>query len=199
VVLRIAIVTSVLALAARALLWSIVDVLTPFAIWPIGMATAIALGVNLVFAVVHLALRARTDGVRAATPLAVLASAGALLTVVPFDHIAIRADYAFHRGQRARALVLYGQNHLEPVWTNPHGALLKLPPDLASASRGGGEIVTCGAGTDASLLFFTYRGMLGHYSGFLYRPDGTPPPDDCEDGRYREVVREDERWFFVSH
>jgi len=48
------------------------------------------------------------------------------------------------------------------------------------------------------ILFFTYRGVLDNFSGFMYRSDNTLPAEGDFGGNWAEKKRIDQNWFWVA-
>jgi len=88
------------------------------------------------------------------------------------------------------------------------GALTRKAPDANliklrgwnSLSLGGNEIVVHQAAEGPYVLFFTFRGVLGHYSGFLYVPEGGSPESyaNSNGDRFIEVTPLEPHWYFVA-
>ena len=66
---------------------------------------------------------------------------------------------------------------------------------------GGNEVVVEEHDDKTYVLFFTFRGVLDNYSGFLYVPDGGSPSlfSDLDEQQFTQIVPLEENWYFVSH
>jgi hypothetical protein len=195
-VLRLAVTISAILLCVLALQWTLIDWFTPFLVFPLLNVVWVVFAGSAIASVVHL-VRSRW---RAWRPLAVQAATLALAVTVPFTSLWIDAQRLLYAADRQRAVALYREGRLRSVRSGVQAEVWALPDELRGASKGGGEIVAYGYGPDASLLFFTYRGILSRFSGFIYRPDGSPPPAELEEGEpFREIERVGDHWFFVAH
>ncbi|MEK1832858.1 hypothetical protein AAAC51_39785 [Priestia megaterium] len=56
-------------------------------------------------------------------------------------------------------------------------------------SKGGGDIVVETKGKAKSILFFTYRGMLDNFSGFVYNPNDNKPSKSDFNGDFKQIKK----------
>ncbi|MBL4954371.1 hypothetical protein JK635_19615 [Neobacillus sp. YIM B02564] len=49
-----------------------------------------------------------------------------------------------------------------------------------------------------SVLFFTYRGILDNFSGFVYVPNDQRPYKNDFDGDFKEIEKLDKSWYWVG-
>jgi hypothetical protein len=70
-------------------------------------------------------------------------------------------------------------------------------PDV---SKGGNEIVVEEHGGQRFVFFYTYRGILSHYSGYLFVPTGADPRS-FRDAADRRIAfdRRSANWYFLTH
>lgn len=184
--------TGALVLALAALEWTLMDALTPFGFLPVATAAAWLFAASGVLAVVALGLRLRTDRLRAARPLLVQAIVLLAASFVPFARIALELDFRCHGADRERVVELVRAGRLRP---GP--GLVPLPAALAHVSRGG-EVEVIAGGERATVLFFTFRGVLDHYAGFVYSAADAAPADPGDEIPWREVDRYGRHWWWVS-
>jgi hypothetical protein len=66
---------------------------------------------------------------------------------------------------------------------------------------GGNEVVVERHGGETYILFFTYRGILDNYSGFLYVTNGGSPSlfSDLSEEQFTQIVPQEQDWYFISH
>ena len=78
--------------------------------------------------------------------------------------------------------------------------MVELPDSEASVSKGGNEVIIERGEEGLYVFYFTYRGVLDNYAGFLLVPEGGDPRrySDIEHGGARQVQRFGGRWYFVS-
>ncbi len=75
--------------------------------------------------------------------------------------------------------------------------LAKLPPEYRHISRGGAIMVERDDGV-TSVFFFTFRGVLDNFSGYMYRSNDTPPPQYLMGGDWVQIERKQPYWFFCA-
>jgi hypothetical protein len=72
-------------------------------------------------------------------------------------------------------------------------------PWASGTSNGGGDVLVSRNTHGLSVLFFTYRGILSHYSGYLYRSDTLSLPVEVFGDRVCESQRMEQHWFFAAY
>jgi hypothetical protein len=185
-----------LLLSVLAFQWTLVDWLTVVLFLPlVWFADAIS-AVAAIFALVVLLVRVKTDGWRAAQPLAVQVAVFAVAATVPFTGITLALDFRMNRGDREKVIEMVRAGTLQPRRADL-ASIAILPADMRHVSKGG-EILIAATGQHPTILFFTFRGVLSSFAGFAYCDDGNPPDDGAFLTRWREVVKYDEHWYWVS-
>lgn len=177
--------------------WSLIDWLTP-------LLYVAALGaVWLVFALAVLsalfsAFRHRRQGPRAALPLGLCLAAFLLAMLAPFTDLWLWVNFHRHQAEREAVVRQISGGELRPG-TSPHDKLVALPPG-SGLSQGGDQVIVERHDGRLYVLFFTYRGILDNYSGFLFVPPGGDPAlFDARQGRTPQLIRYGEHWYFTSH
>jgi hypothetical protein len=79
-----------------------------------------------------------------------------------------------------------------------NSSLIALPSEFAAVSLGGVEVVVERNGDQLKVLFFTFRGVLDSFAGFVYTSDNSAPTDGDFAGRFAINRRLEERWHYVS-
>ena len=84
------------------------------------------------------------------------------------------------------------------VGHNPN--LIALGSGAALVSKGGNEIIVEIHDGARYVFFFTYRGILDNYLGFLFVPAGGDPRRFSDLGEpSTQLIRRDEHWYFAAH
>ena len=198
---RIALTLSVTTSAALLLVlmfeWNIVDAITPFLVLPLLALVWLSILVSLVWALAH-GYRQRRDGFAAFVPLFVSVCAIVAAVSVPFTEIWLYANFHVDKDARERVVSEIRSGKLKPNVSH-NGYLIALPLGH-HVSMGGNEIMVQGAPERPFVFFFTYRGILDNYSGFLWVPSGQNPQqflDAAEPGT--EIVSYGGNWYFIGH
>jgi hypothetical protein len=105
---------------------------------------------------------------------------------VPWTQIAITADFWFKRSAREAVVADILAGRLVP---NDRG-IVPVPFGL---SAGGNEAMLEPCAPQACALFFTFRGIVDSYAGFLFVPDGS----QLGDVYYAEQIPFGGNWFWV--
>lgn len=142
---------------------------------------------------------------RALCPLAVWVLAFAVLILVPFTRLTIDADYSLHKTDRADIVARVQDGSLKPdtsAESSGGGVLISLGRDEPKVSKSGNDIIVQKSLSGGYyVFFFTFRGVLDNYSGFLYAPDGADPRQfrDLMDPTLIDLVDYGEDWYWASH
>lgn len=136
---------------------------------------------------------------RKATYPAVINIATALAVVFfPFTRIWLEFDYWLYRADRFAIVDAIHQGDLLPnIDHNRH--LIRLQDSAPTVSRGGNEVVIQAHDNGYFVFFFTYRGILDNYSGFLYTPKGAGVGDYARlrGETFVEAIEMEHQWHFV--
>lgn len=173
--------------------WDLVDILTPFVepglkgfLWLLFCATSM-----LAF---YVLLCARGAGVvRRLLPMAATIIALILLLTVDFTALILDLDFKTNLANREKCVAEF-LNHVEN-----NSEMAALPAKFAHLSKGGGEVMIVAQGKEREFLFFTYRGVLDNFSGFLYRSDSQEPTTGKLTGQYGHVKKLRDHWYFVAN
>jgi len=65
-------------------------------------------------------------------------------------------------------------------------------------SNGGGDILLEKANEQYFVLFFTYRGVLDNFSGFVYSSDNKKPQLRQFGGYIKAIVKMKKHWYYIS-
>jgi hypothetical protein len=75
-------------------------------------------------------------------------------------------------------------------------SIIHLPNEYRHLSKGGGDIMAENQGN--MVFFFTYRGILDNFSGFIYSAGDLEPQNDDFGGDYKEIKKMAKNWYWVS-
>lgn len=120
-----------------------------------------------------------------------------LLFLIPFNQIVIDLNFKMYKTNRIEVVEKIQDGTLQPN-VSYNASLIRLPKEYDHLSSGGGEIIVEKHGETYSVLFFTYRGVLDNFSGFVYSPDDVEPNLDTFGGDFKEIEKIDEHWYFVA-
>lgn len=189
---------SFLALSAAFWTWALIDLEPALVFMPLHwvVAPAILFAVTLWAMAVAFGVKRRGRG--ALAPLAVCVVAWILLATLPWLRLWLAFDFAWKLSERERIVEDIRRGVLGPN-VDYNGAMVALGRSYAHVSAGDNEVVLERRPEGPWVLFFTFRGVLNHYSGFLYVPEGGNPEtfSDLSDRRH-QVVPYGHGWYWVA-
>ena len=198
--LAIALCVFIAAIFISLFRWTLVEYLTPFIEPYVEMTIGLLFCVSLAWSTVHL-IRAWKHGARSAlSPLVTNLVTVIMVTLVPFSFLTMQFDFRTH--YRARMTVVSGvlDGSYENLVQNKggRGDLIALPTHLSYLSSGGGDIIRWHRQNATLIFFFDYRGILDSFSGFVYSSDDSPPREGDFGGRFEEIERLRQNWFWAT-
>lgn len=196
-VLLFSIATSVGLMVVKWYQWDLIDLLTPFLFFPLQLLVyGVWLGA-VVWSVAEIFTQTERRQIQAFVALTIATVTAIAIIYVPFTQITLAIDFARHLDRRQEVVVSVDSGALKPNVSH-NSSLIRLPEKYRDLSKGGGEIVVEHQGDTTMILFFTYRGILDNYSGFVYRSDNTEPPENAFFGNLKQSEKMKDRWFWVA-
>lgn len=177
--------------------WNIIDAFTPFLGGPLlGLAWLLVM-ISAVLASVH-AFRHKNKGVYAFVPLMISTSTLLAAFFVPFTQLWLYANFNLDKAAREQVVEEIRSGTLVP--NVAHNEKLIALPKGSGVSMGGDEIVVEGPSSNPYVFFFTFRGILDNYSGFLWVPNGGRPEQFGDAGEPgTEIESLGGNWYFIGH
>lgn len=167
------IISSILLVLIYAFKWSLVEIITVFLMMPLYGFVWLFFIVCLVFSLTGL-LDFKSIGIKCFVPLGVHVVALILVAYVPFTMLWLKADYMINKEQREQVVDKVLNGELQPN-VKYNASLINLSDGYPRLSRGGNDIVVEDHEGLTYVFFFTFRGVLDNYSGYLYVPKGGSP------------------------
>lgn len=177
--------------------WTLMDILTGFLFSPLSGFMWITFWICLACSVVYSFLGLMVKDWRTLLPLGINISCILIVLFVPFTAISIDLDFRINYEKRAQVVSMVESGKLQPN-VNYDRSLILLPAQYRGLSNGGGEIVVERAGNATEILFYSFRGVLGNFSGFVYRADDTAPTQGDLGGNFVEIEKLREKWYWVA-
>ncbi|WP_211314846.1 hypothetical protein [Thioalbus denitrificans] len=191
------IISALLLLLSLVFQWDIIDALTPFLGGPLLGLVWLLVVISAVLGSAH-AYRHRSKGASAFAPLMV--SIGTLLVAffVPFTQLWLYANFNLNKVAREQVVEKVKSGTFAPNVAH-NDKLIALPTD-SGVSMGGDEILVEGPSSNPYVFFFTFRGILDNYSGFLWVPDGGRPEQFGDAGEPgTEIESFGGNWYFIGN
>ena len=148
---------------------------------------------------VTLLLLVRNGGAKFALPFLIYALTLAVLIYAPLQQIALQQNFHWHRQNRERIVARVEAGELKPN-VDYNKNLIALGAREPNVSARGNDIVVDETEEGTYVLFLTSRGLKHYFTGFLRVPPGGDPNKffEFEDKPPSQLVRYDERWYFVA-
>jgi hypothetical protein len=131
-------------------------------------------------------------------PLIVAAISTSIFLFVPFTALELKLDFREHLEPRTaaaqRILIREAGAKATPPW-QPRSE--KLSRSEAGLSEDG-EVMVALNNKDQFVFFYTFRGILEHYSGFVYSATDAPPEDSDFGSTLVEVDHLRKNWYWVA-
>ena len=195
--LGVAIASSVTLLVALSFQWDIIELFTPFLGGPLLGLMWLVVVFGAVWSIIY-AYRYRREGLAACSPALVYGCTIVIALVVPFTQIWLYANFHLNKAVREQVVAKVRSGEFSPNVSH-NGNLIELPEGYG-VSKGGDQIIIQGPRDNPFVFFYTFRGILDNYSGFLWVPDGGSPQqfqDAGEDGT--EIEPLGGNWYFIGH
>lgn len=79
--------------------------------------------------------------------------------------------------------------------------MFKKYSEYSNVSKGGNEIIVEEHNGLKYIFFFTFRGILDNYSGFIHIPEGGDPSQflDFDEKESTQIVHMEGNWYYASH
>jgi len=194
--LRAAIVAAVGLLVVLATFWTLTDLITILLAMFLPTVAWLSLAGIALWALVF-AVRHPHQGRKPWVPLAICVGAAAVGALFPFTDLWLSVNYHLHRSGRMRVITALEEGQLPTPRTSDSTVVVHLPW-ATGTSNGGGDILVERESDRLVVLFFTYRGILSHYSGYVYTSDDPPALSRAFGERVRQSTKVEPHWFFAA-
>jgi hypothetical protein len=171
--------------------WQLIEIFTPF-FMPI--VWALAYGIFLISAILSLVTWLKKKDCK---PFVIQAITVILLFLIPVNQIVLNLNFNNNKTDRNAVITGIEEGIITPNVTH-NSTLIHLPDRYSHVSKGGGDVVIEKQGDHYLVLFFTYRGVLDNFSGFVYSPNDNEPQARSFGGDFKEIVKIDTNWYFVA-
>ena len=189
--LLLSLISSLLVILVSLFQWDLVDIITEFLMLPIWLFVYAFFIIITVGALIHLFKNRKWQ------PFVIQLITIALWFFFPFNQVDLDFNFKIHQDKREEIATKIENGVIKPnVPDSP--SLIQLPKEYTQLSKGGGDIVLETKGKTKSILFFTYRGTLDSFSGFVYDPNDNKPSKSDFDGDFKQIEKVHKNWYYVS-
>ena len=195
-VIYISIMSSLLLILLYFLQWTLVEYITPFLI-PLVFSLFWGLfTLSFLYSIIEFFRNTNRTRRKAKVSLIVMLLTLIFVVTVPFTKIIIRVDFWMNYLKRHEVVNWLQSTQIQNKATF-ETQFLELPIELSRVSRSG-EIIFSIDNGDLKVFFFTYRGILDNYSGFVYDSSASNKLQEFLGDNVREEIKMADNWFWVS-
>lgn len=193
------IVASVFVLLMSAFEWSLIDKLTPFLYMPLLGLVWLLFVISGITSLSCFS-KFREIGLKVVIPISIVFTSFLIAYFVPFTTLWLKADFALYKEEREEVVKKVNVGELIPNVSH-NDSLINLGDKYPLISMGGNEIVVKEYEGLKYVFFYTFRGILDNYSGFIYVPSGGDPREysDLSESNSTQIISLGENWFYASH
>ncbi|MGM0852416.1 MAG: hypothetical protein ACQEWI_07375 [Bacillota bacterium] len=191
VILIMSVVSSVMVVSLAFFQWELVSILTPFLMPVLWLTAGGYFLVITIFAVIAVFKN------RNWKPLLIQVLTVIFMIFFPFTKVTLEMDFKRNHDDRMSVVKKIKEGALTQN-VSYKDSIIHLPREYDDLSRGGGDILVEEKEEDMKVLFFTFRGILDSFSGFVYSSSGEKPRTGDFGGDFNEIEKLDEHWYFVS-
>jgi len=194
VILWVSLFASLLLIMLAVFRWKLVSVLTVFIAPFISIAVGSFFFIILVSSIIYgLGNKARLKFV-AFRPLLINVVAMVIYFFAPIAEWELKYDFVHNLNRRMEVVNAIQSGSLT---LNKNEKLLSLPKQWHELSEDG--VILCEKDSSrTTILFFTFRGVLDHFSGFIYRSDSAIPEKSIFGGNFHEIEQINNKWYWAA-
>lgn len=171
---------------------SIFIIISPFYLFPLEILLNVAFFVVLGWALIYAVLKFKTDRHKAYIPLAINIIIGFFIYLFPIQNLVVNVDFYSKLEDREKFVSMVKSHEL----INMKNGFVKLPQKEKHLSKGG-DIIVEEKNDTIKIFFYTFRGILDSYSGFIYCSDDTEPSKNTFGGDITQIKKMKDHWFWV--
>ncbi|MED4616015.1 hypothetical protein ABET11_21015 [Priestia megaterium] len=189
--LLLSLISSLLVILVSLFQWDLIDIITEFLMLPIWLFVYAFFIIMTIWTLIHLLKNRKWQ------PFVIQLITILLWFFFPFNQINLDLNFRIHQDKREEVATKIENGVIKPnVHNSP--SLIQLPKEYTQLSKGGGDIVVETKGKAKSILFFTYRGMIDNFSGFVYNPNDNKPSKSDFNGDFKQIKKVHKNWYYVS-
>ncbi|MEI4525703.1 hypothetical protein [Priestia megaterium] len=189
--LLLSLISSLFVILVSLFQWDLVDIITEFLMLPIWLFVYAFFIIMTIWTLIHLFKKRKWQ------PFVIQLITISLWFLFPFNQVNLDLNFKIHQDKREEVATKIENGIIKPnVSDSP--SLIQLPKKYTQLSKGGGDIVVETKGKAKSILFFTYRGMLDNFSGFVYNPNDNKPSKSDFNGDFKQIKKVHKNWYYVA-
>ncbi|MGG1887797.1 hypothetical protein ABDI02_17455 [Priestia megaterium] len=189
--LLLSLISSLLVILVSLFQWDLIDIITEFLMLPIWLFVYAFFIIMTIWTLIHLLKNRKWQ------PFVIQLITILLWLFFPFNQINLDLNFRSHQDKREEVATKIENGVIKPNVPNSP-SLIQLPKEYTQLSKGGGDILVETKGKAKSILFFTYRGMIDNFSGFVYNPNDNKPSKSDFNGDFKQIKKVHKNWYYGS-
>jgi len=187
----LSIFSSILVILYMFFQWKLVEIITEFLMLPVIL---IVFGIFILITILAIITLFKNKNWK---PIIIQIATIILVFIIPFNQIMLNIDFKINKSNREQVVKMVESGELKPNVAH-NSELIHLPSKYKHLSSGGGDIVIEKSNNGYDVLFFTYRGIMDNFSGFVYTVNDQEPFAKSFNGDFKEIDKMGKNWFFVG-
>jgi len=194
------IISSLALLLVIVFRWQIIDIVTVFLIMPVLVIFWLSFIITGIFSLTCLRNRNSTGRV-AIAPIAIQIVTLFLIVFIPFTKIWITANFYIYKAEREEIVNNINQGTYKEHELLNNIYFIPLGNSYPRVSMGGNDVAVEETDGKKHIFFYTFRGILDNYSGFIYVPSGGSVSNfsDLNEEHSTDIRMLENNWYYVSH
>lgn len=164
-----------------------------FIVFPLMILLFIGGIVLLILSIIHIFKKYKITKMKSLLPLLLSLVLLFLIFERPFFPVFQKAEFSFKLDEREEVAgqILKGEIRS----SNEQGDLYPVPQKYNHSSLSDGNEVMK---MNDKLLFFTVRGILDNFSGYVFSPNGSAPTNDDVQADIIKIQKMSDHWYYIS-
>ncbi len=193
----LSVIASVIVILVSFFRWKLVDILTPFIEPILELIVFVFFLVAILWSLIFGLLKIKSQKTRAFVPLSINLVTLLIVLLVPFTALTLKMDFHFNINKREQVVEKIKNCELAPNVSH-NDKLINLPTGYKHLSKGGGDVIVEYENKNPNVFFFTFRGILDNFSGFVYRADNNQPRNYDFGCEHVELEKLKDHWYWMS-
>lgn len=189
--LLLSLISSLFVILVSLFQWDLVDIITEFLMLPIWLFVYAFFIIMTIWTLIHLFKKRKWQ------PFVIQLITISLWFLFPLNQVNLDLNFKILQDKREEVATKIENGVIKPN-ASDSPSLIQLPKKYTQLSKGGGDIVVETKGKAKSILFFTYRGMLDNFSGFVYNPNDNKPSKRDFNGDFKQIKKVHKNWYYVA-
>jgi len=182
-------ISSLLIISVKAFSWTLLCLYNPLVVGLVEISLFKLFLIISFWALCYLGFKFREMGFIALIPLIISLVTFVTIVFVPFNQIAIQAEWMNYRDDRTKVVQMIESGELSDG---------KLPQEYKNLAKAG-KVIISRRGSTLQVFFMTYQGILNNYAGYTYVSDnqGSSSNIDPLGGTDFTVEKLADDWYWV--